>query len=234
MNVRISMYAGAVVALAILAGCGEPPKPVVTPNPPPIATPPKDATPPAMTPDKTQSPTNPQTPPKADAGGGDKPPVVDPKAAAAAGTKPVNVSGHSFALPGQWKVIPPSNAMRKFQAIVTKAAGDGEDGDFSVSIAGGGVDGNISRWAGQFGGADSLKEKREIKTAGGASATIAELQGPYAAMTMQGQQPPKEGYAQLGAIIVTPEGDYFLKLVGPKKTIEENKAAFEAMVGSFK
>ncbi len=146
----------------------------------------------------------------------------------------VTVKGHGFTLPVDWKKVEPSSQMRNYQADVPKAAGDAENGEFVVTVAGGGIDANIKRWAGQFGGADAIKGKYEVKTAGGGTATVAELEGPYSAMTMQGPQPPKDGYKQLGAIVSTPDGDFFLKLVGPKKTVDQYKAAFDAMVGSFK
>ena len=159
-------------------------------------------------------------------------PKVDPKPEAKGDT--VTVEGHTFTLPTEWKKAEPAFAMRKYQADVPKVAGDAENGEFVVTVAGGGLDANIKRWAGQFGGAESLKGKYEVKTASGGTATVAELEGPYSAMTMQGPQPAKDGYKQLGAIVSTPQGDFFLKLVGPKKTVDQFKAAFDAMVGSFK
>jgi len=144
------------------------------------------------------------------------------------------VDTHAFTLPAAWKKVPPANSMRAYQAAITKAEGDAEDAEFVVSKSGGGLDANIKRWASQFGGDGALKKKSELKTADGTTATFVEIEGEYSAMTMQGPQPPKAGYAQLGAIISTADGDFFLKLVGPKKTVDANKAAFQALVGSFK
>ena len=146
----------------------------------------------------------------------------------------VTVATHSFTVPAAWKKTDPSSNMRKYQADVAKSGGDPENAEFAVFVMSGGVDENIKRWAGQFGGEESLKKKYDVKTAGGAAATVAELEGAYRAMTMQGQHPPKDNFKQLGAIIVTDQGTFFLKLTGPKKTVDDNKAAFDAMVASFK
>lgn len=226
MNVR---YLLACIVLTALVGCGIPetPKPTAAPTDTPAPTP-------TPTPAPIPTPTAPlkvdPAPADPKAGGDPAPTTPAPKAAG----KDVTVGAHTFALPGNWKEVPPANSMRKYQASIPKSAGDPEDGEFSVLTGGGGVDANINRWTGQFGGPSSLVAKREIKTASGGNATVVELQGAYSAMTMQGQQPAKDGYAQLGAVVTTAEGDLFLKVIGPKKTVDENKAAFDAMVGSFK
>jgi hypothetical protein len=206
-----------VLALSAMAGCGDSPNrnvevgdakgnaPVVAPKA-----------------DEGEKPApKPEDKPKADGG------------KAAAGTES-KVDDRSFTLPAAWKKGEPSNAMRKYQADVPKSGDDKENAEFVVSKAGGGVDANIKRWSGQFGGESALKSKYEVKTAAGITATVAELEGSYAAMTMGGPQPAKENYKQLGAIIATADGDYFLKLTGPKKTVDDNKAAFDALVASFK
>ncbi len=226
MNVRVPFYCVTLAALAVVTGCGVPEAPKPTPSTP--------TTSPTPTPTPKESVSTdpaPKVDPKADPKvGGDPTPAPGPKADG----KPVTVDTHTFSLPGNWKEVPPANSMRKYQASIPKSGGDPEDGEFSVLTGGGGVDANINRWTGQFGGPTSLVAKREVKTANGGMAVVVELEGAYSAMTMQGQQPPKPDFAQLGAVVTTAQGDYFLKLIGPKKTVTENKPAFEAMVGSFK
>ena len=229
MNVRAPFYCMTLAALAVLTGCGVPESPKPAPTP---ATGTSDAvSTPAPTPKESVTTSPKVDPPKTDLKvGGDPAPAPGPKVDG----KAVNVDTHTFTMPGNWKEVPPANSMRKYQASVTKSAGDPEDGEFSVLTGGGGVDANINRWTGQFGGPSSLVTKREIKTASGSTAIVVELEGAYSAMTMQGQQPPKADFAQLGAVVTTEQGDYFLKLIGPKKTVTDSKPAFDAMVGSFK
>jgi hypothetical protein len=218
MKLRAGIFLTVLALGAIGAGCGQEQRPKqsvetgAAGNAPSTAPKADDGQPPAPKPDEK---------PKAD-------PAKPAEGAA------MTVDEHSFTLPAAWKKGEPSNAMRKFQADVAKSAGDADNAEFVVSKAGGGVDANIKRWAGQFGGETALKNKYEVKTAGGVTATVAELEGSYAAMTMGGVQPAKDNYKQLGAILSTPSGDYFLKLTGPKKTVDENKAAFDALLASFK
>lgn len=143
---------------------------------------------------------------------------------------------HSVSVPKTWKAQP-EKPMRLATLAVPKAEGDAEDGElgFFVLPVGGGVDANVDRWAKQFGGKDSIKGQKKVKTAEGTEATVVEIEGAYTAMAFGPQKAePKKDYKLLGAIIVLKEGEYFLKLTGPKKTIEAAKAAFEAAVASFK
>ena len=163
-------------------------------------------------------------------------PKADADAGKAKAGEAVTVKDHTFTLPAGWKNVPPAFKMRSFQADVPKTGDDKENAEFIVSVMpGGNVDQNIGRWAGQFGGADSLKNKTETKTAGGVTATVVELEGTYQAVSLGGPAPaPKENYKQLGAIVTTDIGAFFIKLTGPKKTIDDNKAAFDALIASFK
>ena len=44
----------------------------------------------------------------------------------------------------------------------------------------------------------------------------------------------KPGYALLGAIAEGPDANWFFKLTGPQKTVEENRATFAALIDSLK
>ncbi|MCW8128793.1 MAG: hypothetical protein KIS92_00280 [Planctomycetota bacterium] len=127
--------------------------------------------------------------------------------------------------------------MRLATFSLPKAEGDAEGGElgFFLLPASGTVEANVERWAKQFGGKDSVKGQTKVKTADGTEATVVELEGEYTAMAFGGQKPePKKDFKMFGAIIPAKEGQYFLKLTGPKKTVEVAKAAFEALVTSFK
>jgi hypothetical protein len=55
--------------------------------------------------------------------------------------------------------------------------------------------------------------------------------GDYMGM---GAAAPRPGYMQLGAIVQAPGRNVFMKVVGPKATVESNRAAFEAMIAGIK
>jgi hypothetical protein len=59
-----------------------------------------------------------------------------------------------------------------------------------------------------------------------------ESEGSY--VGMMGQAAPRPGYAQFGAIIDAGDRRIFIKLVGPKATVESNRAHFDAMLNSVK
>ncbi len=155
-------------------------------------------------------------------------------------TKPVEFgkgAKHTLVLPETWKSTVPETGMRALEVAVPKTGDDKEDAEITVFMfpSGGGLAGNLPRWTGQFGGAESLKAQRKIKTAGGIEADIAELEGPYKGMNKDGPMTTaKEGFKMLGAVIVTDAGEFYIKLIGPKATVDAAKAAFDKAIESFK
>jgi hypothetical protein len=101
--------------------------------------------------------------------------------------------------------------------------------------AAGGVEETLKRWqTNQWGGQDSMEERREVKTKLGGEATVATFSGTYTAMDFSpDKKEAKENFMMLGAIVPTSEGTFYIKLVGPRATIEANRDAFETMIKSF-
>ena len=155
-------------------------------------------------------------------------------------TKPVEfgkAAKHTMALPESWKATVPETGMRALEVAVPKQGDDKEDAEISVFMfpSGGGLAGNLPRWKGQFGGDDSLKSQRKVKTASGVEADIAELEGPYKGMNKDGPMTTaKDNFKMLGAVIVTDAGEFYIKLIGPKATVDACKAAFDKAIESFK
>jgi len=145
----------------------------------------------------------------------------------------------------EWKRETPSSGMRKAQYRIPKVGADTEDGELVVFYfgqgQGGSVDSNVSRWVGQFQGADgqplTAPTKTDKKTVGTLPVTVVSAEGTFGGgMAMPGGPPPtvKSGYALVGAIAETPGGPWFFKLTGPKSTVAAASAAFDKMVGTFK
>jgi hypothetical protein len=141
---------------------------------------------------------------------------------------------HSISPPKEWQIEKPANQMRLAQIRVPKAEGDKEDGALTIFALRGGVQGNIDRWVDQFGGKDALKNQREVKTAGGASATIVELEGMQEAMGPAGEKLPPQETKMLAAVIISGQEEFQVKFTGSKKTLDANKEAFNKMMESFK
>jgi hypothetical protein len=125
--------------------------------------------------------------------------------------------------------------MRKATYKVARAEGDAEDAELTVSQAGGSIDQNIVRWAGQFG--KKLEDvKRERRTVNGLEVTVVEIHGTYAGMAMPGAAPsggPKQGFALLGAIVETSPPTFF-KLTGPEKTVTSAHGDFDKLVNGLR
>ena len=135
-------------------------------------------------------------------------------------------------------------AMRRAQLRVPRASGDSEEGECVVFYFGPGQGdtpvSNASRWVSQFaqpdGSSSEGHSKIEKKTLNGAEVTFVEVKGSYVGMSMPGMPgaAPKPGYALLGAIVPGPDAPWFFKFIGPAKTVESNRAAFDALIASVK
>ena len=102
------------------------------------------------------------------------------------------------------------------------------------------VQDNVDRWVEQFAQPDG-KSSRDVakieKTKfGGQDATYVSLAGRYVNQGMPGGGGPvdKPDQALLAAIVASPSGPYYFKLVGAKSTVDANATAFRNMLGSLK
>jgi len=148
------------------------------------------------------------------------------------GGAPAGPAALAWEAPKTWKSMPNPSAMRRATYQIPRAAGDPEDADLSVMEAGGGVDANVERWAGQFeGGKDTLK--KTSKTVSGFKVTIVDVTGTFGGMG--GGTGGKPSWALLGAIVETTGGSlWFFKMTGPAKTVAAARPDFDKFVSSFK
>lgn len=166
----------------------------------------------------------------------------DPPAAKKEQAPPKTVAGVTLAPPAGWQERP-AGGMRKAQYALPKVEGDADDGELVIFHFGGGggsVEDNIARWCGQFERPDGKPAREaakvEKKTIAGLEVHLVELDGTYVAETRpgSGQRHRKEGWRLLAAIILGPEGPLFVKLVGPTKTLEASREAFQKYIESAK
>jgi hypothetical protein len=138
------------------------------------------------------------------------------------------VGGLKFKRPTEWAWVPLQGSMRKAQLAVPGlgAAKGAEITFFHFGPAGGGdIDSNIQRWIRQFQSAPGV-EKVESKTLGGRKTTLVTTEGTFSA-GMPGQPAtPLENYALLGAIVEDPAGNVFVKMTGPRETVQAAKPKF--------
>ncbi len=137
-------------------------------------------------------------------------------------------------VPAKWQTSPNASTMRKATYKVPKTTGDGDDPEVSVMQAGGGLDANIDRWAGQFGGTKDVKRSK-LKV-GAFDVTVVEIKGTFAGGGMPGAPAagPKDHWALLGAIVEGVEPPYFFKMTGPEKSVAAARPDFDKLVGSLR
>jgi hypothetical protein len=152
-------------------------------------------------------------------------------------------SGLAWKAPSTWKAVTPTNPMRKAQYSLPAAAGDPSEAECVVFYFGAGqggdVQGNIDRWRSMFStpdGSPPPSKVGEIKV-GGRVITKVETAGTYqpTSMGMGGPSPePKPGWMMLGAVVPGAEANWFFRCAGPKKTIERERANFDALLASIR
>lgn len=142
-------------------------------------------------------------------------------------------------VPAAWQQEDPASRLRLAQFKIKAVEGDSEGAELVVFNFGGGgqIEANIKRWIEQF-----QSEGRQVRIASGDS-----TQGKYVFVDVSGtynkpegppvlqQTKPTPDYRAASAILVIEgKGVYFLKLVGPKKTVEANIAAYRDAFGAAK
>jgi hypothetical protein len=132
--------------------------------------------------------------------------------------------------------------MRVAQYQLPRAAGDAEDASLVVYYfgagQGGSVEANLVRWTNQMeqpdGRPSSEKATTEKMTVNGLNVTLLDVTGTYRAELMPGQAARfnQPNYRLRAAVVETPAGPYFFKLVGPQKTVQRWDDSFMAFIKS--
>ena len=147
-----------------------------------------------------------------------------------------------FTVPTGWVDEPRSSSMRVAQYKLPKAAADTDDASLVVYYFGHGQGGstaaNVERWVGQMKQADgnaAKDAKEEHFETNGLKVTTVDVSGTYVAETAPGSGSflNKPGYRLRGAVIETANGPYFVKLVGPEKTVAQWNESFVSYLKSF-
>lgn len=139
----------------------------------------------------------------------------------------------AWTAPPRWELVPSTSSMRLATYRVPRAAGDADDAELTVMQAGGSLDANIDRWAGQFGDDGKRTLKRATKQIAGLDVTTVEIEGTYDG-GMRREAGPMKGAALLGAIVATPGGAHFFKMVGPARSVKAARQELEELVASLR
>jgi hypothetical protein len=170
----------------------------------------------------------------------EKPKPVEPQV--------LNLGGVTAAIPGEWSSQPPIGQFRVAQYGLPKAGTDTGNALLLVfhfgKGGGGSVEDNVKRWMGmmqQPEGVDIRKvAKRATVERPKLKITTVELPGTYLdkPFPFSPDITERPNYRMLAAIIETTdeagEGPFYLRIVGPNKTVEAAKPGWEKLIASLK
>jgi len=146
-----------------------------------------------------------------------------------------------YTAPAGWQARAASSSMRVAEFVLPgrDAAGNAELVLYYFGGTGGSVDANIQRWLGQMqqpdGRATSAVAARETKTINGLKVALLDVSGTYVAEVRPGasEKHNSPGFRMRTAVVDTPRGPYFLKLVGPAATVEIWNASFNDFLSTL-
>jgi hypothetical protein len=139
-----------------------------------------------------------------------------------------DVGGLKFTRPADWQWIEVTSPMRKAQLKVPGATADqSADVTFFHFGAGGGGDvaANAQRWLAQFKGAEGAS-KIEPQEIAGTKVSLVTTEGTFSSGMPGGPTTAVENAALLGAIIEGPEGNVFVKMIGPVPLVKASRQKF--------
>lgn len=145
-------------------------------------------------------------------------------------------TGLKLELPEAWAEVKTDGKMRIAQFTLKdkqKKSGDAELVVFHFGAGGaGGTDANIDRWVAQFEGKTREDAKIQKLEGGKLEGTLVELSGTYVASVRPGspEKLNQPDTRMVAAILQTPQGAHYVKLVGPKDTVDDWADAFRASV----
>lgn len=164
-------------------------------------------------------------------------PVQTPVVEAGAGQR---LGALQVQVPEGWIVENPSSALRLAQFVLPHSPEDREDAQLVVfNRIGGNVEQNLERWYGQFTQPDQIpsRERARVSQLSGNQLPITTvyLEGTYSGSGMMGaRETEKEDYCLLAAIVETPEGAYYFKTVGPRRTVNFWRGEFDNFITTLR
>ena len=160
-----------------------------------------------------------------------------------ASTVALAVDNLRFEVPTDWHARKPDSDARKAQYELT-----GPDTSDAASLVvyyfgpggAGNLQANIDRWVGQF--ADSSgqppQEQSRVtaRTVAGMQIHSVDVSGRYIAQVTPGSDDryDKPDYRMMAAIIETQDGRYYIKAVGPRRTIDRHEEAITMFLDSVR
>jgi hypothetical protein len=153
----------------------------------------------------------------------------------------IDARGLTFEAPKSWKSSPPTSQMRRAQLKADPIEGDDYPAELIVFAFPGGagtVEANLERWRKLFQDEDGNPPKIETKTVQGKNTEVvrAETHGEYHPAQFPGRppEPVRKNARLLGAIVTAGDASYYIRMVGPDKTMKKLTADFDEMLKTIK
>lgn len=153
----------------------------------------------------------------------------------------IDAKGLSFEAPASWKSHPPSKATRRAELKVEPLEGDDYPAElvvFAFPGAAGTVDANLTRWQRLFKDKDGNPPKIESKKVQGKNVEVtrAETSGHYYPAQFPGtaKEPDRPDARLLGAIVTGDDVSYYIRMIGPDKTMTKLRSEFDDMLATIK
>jgi len=146
----------------------------------------------------------------------------------------------SLQVPADWTEKPSVSNMRAAQFELPGAPGEVEVLVYYFGQNGAGsVQDNVDRWVSQFtqtdGKPSSEVAKVEQATLAGQEATLVSVSGRYVARAMPGgQSVDKPDQSLIAAIVPSPRGPYYFRLIGAQAAVAAHAEKFRGMLGSLR
>jgi hypothetical protein len=172
--------------------------------------------------------------------------VLTTTAAQAQDGSAVDLGGMTSKPPAEWKETRPMTQTQVKVFTLPKVEGDDRDAQLLVYFFGaggaGGVQANVSRWKGMIQppagkNIDDIAKVNEF-TVGQAKVTYLDASGTYLhrAQPNNPNSPTEQrpNHRLIAVAFESPKGPYYIRFVGPEKTVTHYKQGFDAWLKNFK
>lgn len=155
---------------------------------------------------------------------------------APADDRTIELPEFTLTAPEGWTREKPRSRIVEHEFSAPAAEGDELKGRITMMHSGGSLEDNVDRWRGQFAEIDAASpDEPEKRTIAGQEVVVVDIMGTF--KDSPGPFAPgvdREGYRMLGAILLLEDGTFFVKFVGPQKTVTENEEAFNALLETLR
>ncbi len=161
-------------------------------------------------------------------------------------TKMVSADAIMFEASADWRVQQPTHPSRRLQLVLSPREAGSDDARLIVwnfpSMRDNGdgamIHANMMRWCEQFLQSDGTPTQDAARFAewrvNGMPVHLVDISGRYVAETAPGSglRVDRQGYRMIGAYVVSPDGDYIVKLIGPAATVAQHEMDFDHFIRS--